>query len=273
MRRFILGIITLFWIAHPLFSQERISGPLNGTLEAGTYIVEGNINVPNGADLTIEPGAILLFLENVTFTITGHIEAVGTEEDSIVFRPYNNAQSWGGIEFLPSPDRTKILEYCLITGSNGNGITCTASQPTISHCRITNNEGFGIRILDYYSEISYCDISYNEEGGIYISGSPEISYCNIHNNNGSGIHSTGGMYDILYCIISDNYTEFYGGGIFSRSSWITLSHCLITNNTSLRTGGGIFSWDIIEINNCTVSNNTTFENTNESAGGIDPPLN
>lgn len=37
-------------------AYAQLSGPLSGAITAGTYTIEGNIYVPSGYSLTLEPG-------------------------------------------------------------------------------------------------------------------------------------------------------------------------------------------------------------------------
>jgi hypothetical protein len=81
-------LILLFLIINFTRAQIHLSGALQGTLIDTTYIVDGNIYIGSWDTLVIEPGAIFLFNGEYGFNIIGYIIAVGTAEDSIVFRPY-----------------------------------------------------------------------------------------------------------------------------------------------------------------------------------------
>ena len=72
-------------------------------------------------DLSIEPGVIILFDGDYSFTVEGTLTAIGSEKDSIIFtRAENNPIGWEGITISPSSQNT-ILSYCVIEQSTNNG--------------------------------------------------------------------------------------------------------------------------------------------------------
>lgn len=117
---------------------QNISGPLSGVLGPGTYTVVGSISVLYGQSLNIQSGTTFLFTGDYDFDIYGYLHAAGTETDSIIFRR-DSGIPWNGIDFNSIASDSSILEYCLITGSDGCGLYIYDACPTISHCYITGN--------------------------------------------------------------------------------------------------------------------------------------
>ena len=256
----------------------QLSGPLNGTISSGIYIVEGDISVEAGDSLNIEPGTMLKFGGDYGFVINGYLYAVGTETDSIIFLPDAGVSYWAGIDFYNAADDSSRLGYSLITGGlktgapddGGGGIYLEYSCPTISHCTISQNtapSGGGIMCHHSGSTISHCTISGNtateKGGGICFAGDsyPSIEDCIIEGNDavyiGGGI-SCFYIYTIIInnCTISANTSDM-GGGISCFEFNPTISNCAIYDNSVIMGfGGGICIGDCIPtITNCTISSN------------------
>lgn len=200
-----------------------LSGNLSGILTTGTYIVGGDIFVGSGEMLTIEAGCILLFRQDVKFTIIGGLIANGTINDSIIFTKNESAGTWGGINLNPM-DYTSDISYSRIEHSNDCGISSNMGMINIHHSVIrnnTNNTGLG--------------------GGISIDGAGANLYnLSIYNNQAEN-----------------------GGGLYISESSVTLniSNCLIYNNSAIYNGGAIATSCMDDsppvISNCVINNNST----------------
>ena len=251
-----------------LVMHNYISGSLSGVLEDTLYIVNGHIYINMGNSLIIQPGITFLFDGNYEFSINGYLYAVGTEEDSIKFKPYTADSTWGGIVFNDSADDSCRMEYCFITGSNSRGISFSESNPTIENCTIsdnlTNGSGGGIYCNDSSPIILKCSIIGNSAdtfgGGIYSADSnPTIENCTISGNSaycGSGIYCYGYSPTIENCTISGNSASDDGGGIYCNDSSPTIKNCTISGN-SADFGGGIYcNWSSPTILNTIVEGNS-----------------
>lgn len=128
-------ILTLFVLS---LCAIQVSGEQTGTWSPANnpYQMVGNITVPAGSSLTIEPGVRILVTGNFQFTIAGTMTAVGAEADSIRFI---NAQTpvttlWSGLRFenttQPSSVSRVYIEYATY------GIRCMNSPLTVSASRI-----------------------------------------------------------------------------------------------------------------------------------------
>ena len=96
MRRFVRFVTILIpIIAATLASGSTVvpAGNVSGTWTAGgsPYLVEGNISIAPGTLLTIEAGVSVIFQGTYGLTVSGILEAAGTEADSIRFTP---STSW-----------------------------------------------------------------------------------------------------------------------------------------------------------------------------------
>ena len=87
--------------AAPLSAGTAIAGGnVSGTWEvAGSpYLVNGNITVPSGATLTIEPGVEVIFQSWYSLTVNGTLIADGTASAPIMFTAATSP-GWLGIRF------------------------------------------------------------------------------------------------------------------------------------------------------------------------------
>ncbi|MBU1937342.1 right-handed parallel beta-helix repeat-containing protein, partial [bacterium] len=212
---------------------SSISGNLSGALGPGSFYVVGNIDVRTDDTLYIQSGTRLLFAGHYKFTVNGLFEAIGSEEDSIIFtRLYPTEESkWWGIHFQNAHDSCR-LEYCLIEYGkaegfdDGGGVDIDDSSPTIINCIIRNNEA------DYGGGISLCN------------GSAVIENCTINNNSavwgGGGVKflGTGSQQILRNCVISNNFAQDRGGGLVCYSGASpSIINCTISGNASPRDGG------------------------------------
>ena len=255
-----LTAIFLFLIPSIIYTQIHISGPLSGVLEDTTYIVDGNISVEVGDSLVIEAGAELLFDGWYSFEISGFLESLGTEEDSIKFIPNEGLNSWHGLDFTGAIGDTNILEYCIISCSVSSGIYIAEGHLSLKNCKISDNI-YGT----YYSGDNY-------GVGICVLSDLYAENCLIENNHfsgdtwifGGGIACIYGGNAILRdCVIKDNilnntdeWTWNDGAGLYTRSGEsLVLSNCIFKGNdcTGVGSGGafGVVIFDIeATIENC-----------------------
>ena len=95
------------------------------TAAAAPYNVTGNITVPSGRTLTIEPGVAVYLGYNVNLNVSdgGRILAEGTETQGIRFTsPPGSGSSWGALTINGTPGSPETrLAYVYF---EGNGKTC-----------------------------------------------------------------------------------------------------------------------------------------------------
>jgi len=238
----------------------EVSGPQSGVwISNNTYEVVGDISVPNGDTLIIEPGVHVEFMDYYSFYIFGTLIAAGTETDSIFFTSGQFPCNWGDwneIKFEGSSNDNSIISYTRIEYGK-TGIYCYSSNPTIINNSIINNFYLGILCEEYSSPIiSDNTISNNSYFGILCEdySSPNISNNTITNNDG-GIYLIDG-YSSTICNnnISNNHNGIiclYYNGIRSLDSFHTINNNTICNNYH-----GIFCYD----NSPYILNNIICEN-------------
>jgi Peptidase C10 family/Right handed beta helix region/Spi protease inhibitor len=205
------------------------AGAVSGIWSAAgsPYYVVGDVNVPAGSELVVEPGVGVFFMGPYALTVgrNARFVAEGTPGHPIEFTAGNKRAGWKGLRFIDTGD-DDVLRYCSITygkkgaglmgpwgaqgGSaqtNGGALYCSGAAPTIAHCKITNNIGDragAIYCVDSDLIISNTLIANNTSQG----GSPQ----------GGGVCCEGiGAVQIKSCTIANNAP----GGVFSASSYGT----------------------------------------------------
>jgi len=81
-------IFSLLLIITFIYADTHIpAGNVNGvwTFPNSPYIIDGEISIQQGDELTIEPGIQVIFSGHYKFNIYGRILAEGTATDSIIF--------------------------------------------------------------------------------------------------------------------------------------------------------------------------------------------
>jgi hypothetical protein len=105
------------------------------------YLIEFDEGFPTvGAQLTIEPGAIVEFGPDAYLAAQGgaRIDARGTPSEPVTFRRFDPGQSWAGISFGSNSTRP-TLQHCIVEGADiGVGTADTVTR--IESCLIHNND-------------------------------------------------------------------------------------------------------------------------------------
>jgi len=137
-----------------LLKEAQLAGALENSrvLDADRhYIVSGDVTVPPGMTLTIEPGAHIEFDGYYTLLIEGRLEAIGTEAEIIYFTSHQQMPSkddWKRIEFSSSSETSQI-RWCVVEYST-NGIYGKSTPLLLSHNMIRYNTENGILIFSTF---------------------------------------------------------------------------------------------------------------------------
>lgn len=264
---FLVAVVVLF----PLTADAiDVSGDQWGTWtrDNSPYNVIGEIRVPPGSTLVIEPGIVVNFQGHYKFIVDSlaTLLAIGTETDSIYFTTHDTATGWHGIRFIHADSNSQIdysrLQYGKATGdwpdNCGGAIYCYYSCPTISNNTIRENwagylggwpNNCGAAIYCYCSSATISDNTIRGNSAGYRGGG---IYC--RNNPGPSIERN---------IITEN-SGHQGGGLCCDASSPSISYNTMNANSVDNTGGGVYCAH----SNPTMLNNTITGNFAYSGGGI-----
>ncbi len=206
----------------------------NGAGASASYYLAGNVTVPAGLSLTITPGTVVKFAQNVGLHINGSLAATGTALSMIYFSDIRDDASGGdnnadGVGTFPSPGWWRGI---LVNGGGNATIAYSviryggSSGPNSSNVYKTGSGSFSL---------SNSIISDSYYYGLQLNGASSGSSlsANTYRNNG---------YDGIYATGSSPFTEtgssFIGNsryGIYSdaaSTSAVSITGCTFTANVS-----------------------------------------
>lgn len=240
-RMFVLVGVMIICLG-PLYGTD-VSGNQSGiwTLAESPYNVIGNVTVPSGEYLEIEPGVQIQVMGDYRITVEGVIEATGTETDSIRF--YAEGLRWDTIR-LENEIEESTFTHCLIANAD-TGISSIQSPVTVSECRFDDNIT-GIRV-----------------NGIGATNPPEVNilYTRIENSQQNGIFIVQNSNTLIdNCEITTSALSGQARGAIQLSNQSASGHnnpTISNNHIHHNTWQGITAWDLTGTSriNPTVVNN------------------
>ena len=283
----LFNFITLTVISN---AQTNIPpGDVSGTWTKANspYNINGEITIPDGLTLTIEPGVDVIFTGYYKFYVKGRLLAIGTETDTILFTINDTTGfhyltlpdgGWHGIKIfdVASSNDSTIFEYCTFeygksnTGSgivnrSGGAIYSTIDKLRVSHCLFRYNKSYstdtwegtsGAILIMGNPIVEYCEFSFNESSwGSVMTVVGNTTGAIIRNNH---FHHNTGHGTINICV--DAYPTFINNIIEYNHS---------NGEPSTPYGHGIlhFSNNTGNAGNSRIINNTIVGNTCDGEGG------
>jgi len=139
------------------------------TSDSSPYRVTGDVTVPAGHTLTIEPGVDVLFDADARFIVHGKLDAVGTASDSIGFAAGKSPQ-WMGIKIHGAD--TSRFEYARISDGyedamypyyGGSALYVgEGGRAVLSHCVLIRNRYHDIYLYDdAWARLENCLVAYD----------------------------------------------------------------------------------------------------------------
>ncbi|MGD9488593.1 MAG: choice-of-anchor D domain-containing protein [Calditrichaceae bacterium] len=264
MRKFSTALLFIL-MAGNLFATDK-SGTITAetwTLAGSPYHITGNIKVVN---LTIEPGVSVLFKGDYDFNIEGIFKAVGTAEDSIIFKnDPTYTGGWTGINFK-SAYLGSEMAFCSIKDGKDYGVLTNEDiDLTIRNSNISNNGGKGVYVKGKTTNIFKCTIKNNASDGILLDSQSNaiVSNCIISNNR-NGIYTNDGKATLKNTVIS--YQTSWGIYLQNGNDVVNVINSTIVYNYL----NGIFKASgTISVNNSIVYFNN---NSNNQITPLDLPV-
>ncbi|MBS1271365.1 MAG: hypothetical protein MAGBODY4_00494 [Candidatus Marinimicrobia bacterium] len=255
------------------------------TAPESPFFIDGDVTIPAGDTLIIDPGVQVVFTGQYAFSVSGYLSAFGWGDSTITFAPEDSTGWWGGLRFLESPDTSELRQCIIERGSaigtepydRGGGIYIQGANPRITHSIIRENRA------SMYGGGIYCE-----------DASPYIGNCTVEANSvfygssgaGGGIYTINSTPNILGSQIIDNTVglsggfstaDGSGGGVYLENSDAILPYNLIAGNSvevsgnvgSSAQGGGISALQSdLEVINNTISGNITTINGIADTGSV-----
>ena len=204
--------------------------------------VEGDIEIPAGKKLEIEPGVEVIFYGNYQLKVSGQIKATGTPLDRITFtindstgfgNNTTNSGGWRGINFINSITDSNRIEFC--------------------------NFEYGKKMVDVWPVVD----GYENGGLIYSKDSKvNIENCSFQNGKakvGGAVYISNSDVNIKGCLFSNNFAESYGIISMVGSESVIITNCTIANNAQILSfNSGIVS--MISSSNTDISNTIFYNN-------------
>jgi len=174
-----------------VIDPSNISGQAAGTWSPtyGTYTITGDVTVPAGAVLSIEPSTNIVVNNNSKIQVNGRIEAQGSERGLINF---STDDQWKGIKIIDNQE-DNLIAYCYLTGSTESAVdidnsTVDVLNSTFYENTNTSQKGPAINVLDASDVLIEGNIIANNYSSILAgaialdNASVEISHNIIVNN-------------------------------------------------------------------------------------------
>jgi hypothetical protein len=242
MKNCLLALLCLIGLGLSTGAAEIIyvSGDVSGVWSADSVIVTGDVRVPPGQTLQIQPGVQVLFQGSYRLTVENAavLTAVGTVQDSIRFDRMGYGVHWRGLHFEYASSAC-LLEYCRILNGEavgqwppencGGGVYCHYSPITVRHCLIaecaSQGDGGGICLLQSNAEI---------RDNAFIGNRASSS------GNGGALYCGGSAAIVAGNLFQGNSVEWMHGGAVCLSSALlsTVTGNTFIGNSAVSLGGG-----------------------------------
>lgn len=170
-------------------------------IKQGSWLVNGDLVLPDGYDLIIPPGTTLSFEPGAIMLMNGALQIKGSETSPVLITAKEDALGWGGLVVLNAENRS-IWEYALVEGTTGieregwiltGGITFYQSDITLDHVWLGNNQTEDtINVIHSDFNFMNSEFAYTFSDAFDSDFSTgEITNCIFHDVNGDGIDVSG----------------------------------------------------------------------------------
>lgn len=278
MRRLTLVCAMAVWASGwaGALAGTPVSGDQTGvwTLAGSPYELVGDVTVPAGQSLSIEPGVEVVGMGHYSITVGAGatLTAVGSGDQPILFTAQDHATGWRGMKLAGASDASAI-SHCVFEYAKADGL----AYPEV--------RGGALAIVECSPEVSYSEFrfsvsrngNYNGVGGGILT---ETSDAHIHHNwlhdntadSGGAICITEyGSPEVDHNLMEHNLGRYAGGGMYfgARSSPTVHGNVIRDNTANGWGGGGINSWTsyIYYGTYATLYNNVIVHNSTSTAGG------
>jgi len=201
-----------------VLSPSNVSGELAGTWSPtyGTYTVTGNVTIPTGTVLSVEPNTNIVVNNGSNIKVKGRIEAVGSDRGFVNF---STDDTWQGI-LIQDSQEANIIDHCYFTGATSSAVDIDNS------------------VVDVLNSIFYENTNTSQKGPAInvVDATDVLIEGNTIANNSSSVLSGGIALDnapveISHNIIVNNEAMFAGAIGLKNGSDVSLINNTIANNS------------------------------------------
>jgi hypothetical protein len=200
------------------------------------YVVKGNLIVPYGANLTIEPGVIVRINPRDSVIVTGSLDAEGTIEKGILFT-------------TNSLDTTSLNDPWTLEIYSDRGGSHIANS-SLRYCQISSSVPFTALKDSFYAAFIQCsgdaimfDSCQFSNTAIAISGA--LRYCNF--NKKSDVSIFGNDAIVVGNVFTDNGAIGSSGKLTVQGRGLTVSSNRVTDGREIAVdGGGVMDGNLVQ---------------------------
>ena len=219
------------------------------TKAASPYSVAGDIRVPVGVTLTIEPGVTLNFATTdvmgcgqsttkAELQVEGSLSAVGTAAEKITLTSAGTAAgSWYGPRLAPGSSNSTLAYVVSEEATSGVHYDTVGTGNSLHHLTLKTNT-YGLQVTNGSPSVDIVEATANSYGAyVTAPGSLALTNCLVYSNTSYGIYgyatAATSTLNVMNCTLNANGTY----GIYaSRSSTGTqttnVTNTIVTSHTS-----------------------------------------
>ncbi len=225
-------------------AYDTIAGPLPDTVKSKgkPYLVVGDIEVPVGKSVTIEPGTVFLFKTFTGLHVLGRLSVQGTKDSPVVFTSENDRGVNRATTLLPNP-----YDW------NGIYVHSDAVGSSFTHCKVLYSV-YGIVSETKFIKLNPVVLENNGKSNLVIQGKEEqvtdkpFIYMYAEREPGSGLApgrtanlAASKRAVLRYGGIVVGMAATVGGvysGLLLKRDWTSLSAISTDNPTAIKGSNG-----------------------------------
>ncbi|MFH0730526.1 MAG: right-handed parallel beta-helix repeat-containing protein [Pseudomonadota bacterium] len=241
---FILTVVLSVTQAEATNVSGAISSSTTWTLAGSPYVVTGDITLSAGVTLTIQPGVVVQFGDNVALWVDGTLSAVGTSSAHITFTGTSESPDWWRVISIQNAG-SATFEWCDIAYGgyyeNADILKTGTGSLSLKNSTIRYSDGDGFRIAEGYSTFTsagntFSNNNYGVRLGINTSFDDNTS---VFSANNLDVYVDGGTItrDVIWNLKKDY--SFYISGDIGVNAGVTLT---IKPGTVIKPGDNVGFW-------------------------------
>ncbi|MBK7579506.1 MAG: DUF4215 domain-containing protein [Myxococcales bacterium] len=213
------------------------------------YSAAGDLRVPTGVSLVIEPGVTVSFAttdimgcgavtNKAELLVEGSISAVGTAAEKITLTSSGvSAGSWNGLQLAPGSGNSTLAHVLSERATNGILYDTTGTGNSLHHLTLKTNS-YGLRVNSGSAGADIVEATANQYGAYTLApGSLSLTNALFYANTSYGIYANASSGTSTLSVMSSTFNANGSYGIYAtRSSAATLNvnvtNAIITNHTS-----------------------------------------